>query len=106
MFLESKEEGVRQGPRYSPISMYLAVKKGKLLESKEEGVRQGPRYSPISMYLAVKKGKFLESREEGVRRDTRAREKGPITHRAVYNEVTSYTRKFNYRCITGTVLEI
>jgi hypothetical protein len=43
----------------------------------------------MSMYLAVKKGKFLESREEGVMRDTRAREKGPITHRAVYSDVTS-----------------
>ena len=43
----------------------------------------------MSMYLAVKKGKLLESRLDGVSLATRAREKGPITHSAVYREVTS-----------------
>jgi hypothetical protein len=43
----------------------------------------------MSRYLEVKKGKVLESRLVDVNLATRALEKGPITHKAVYREVTS-----------------
>ena len=50
----------------------------------------------MSKYLQVKKGKVLESKLVEVNLATKALEKGPITHRAVYREVTSYIDKNNH----------
>ena len=44
------------------------------------------------MYLQVKKGKDRLSRLSGVNLDIRALENGPITHRAVYSDVTSFQK--------------
>ena len=49
----------------------------------------------MSKYLQVKKGKVLESKLVEVNLATKALEKGPITHSAVYREVTSYIDKYN-----------